>query len=134
MGGTKRMSMEEKRKVILEIYHKTEQVYTEKEIIALAAKAGVNSNSIPDVHQSLIDDGLVEKEKNWRVKLLLVFQGEEGSNGPKDTRANPQTGRRTQTQGGRSLGQTCRCQAGTGGSGRRRRDESQQIGSSRPTL
>mmetsp|Transcript_106470 Transcript_106470/g.159257 ORF Transcript_106470/g.159257 Transcript_106470/m.159257 type:complete len:211 (+) Transcript_106470:128-760(+) len=63
MGGTKRMSMEEKRKVILEIYHKTEQVYTEKEIIALAAKAGVNSNSIPDVHQSLIDDGLVEKEK-----------------------------------------------------------------------
>ena len=38
-------------------------MYTEKEIIALAAKAGVNSNSIPDVHQSLIDDGLVEKEK-----------------------------------------------------------------------
>jgi predicted transcriptional regulator len=29
----------------------------------LAAKAGVNANSIPDVHQSLIDDGLVEKEK-----------------------------------------------------------------------
>jgi DNA-binding transcriptional regulator YhcF (GntR family) len=45
------------------IYHKTQQVYTEKEIIALAAKAGVNANSIPDVHQSLIDDGLVEKEK-----------------------------------------------------------------------
>jgi len=45
------------------IYHKTQQVYTEKEIIALAAKAGVNANSIPDIHQSLIDDGLVEKEK-----------------------------------------------------------------------
>ena len=47
----------------ISIYHKTQQVYTEKEIIALATKAGVNSNSIPDVHQSLIDDGLVEKEK-----------------------------------------------------------------------
>jgi DNA-binding transcriptional regulator YhcF (GntR family) len=48
---------------VYSIYHKTQQVYTEKEIIALAAKAGVNANSIPDVHQSLIDDGLVEKEK-----------------------------------------------------------------------
>lgn len=45
------------------IYHKSQQVYTEKEIIALAAKAGVNANSIPEIHQSLIDDGLVEKEK-----------------------------------------------------------------------
>jgi DNA-binding transcriptional regulator YhcF (GntR family) len=45
------------------IYHKSQQVYTEKEIIALAAKAGVNANSIPDVHQSLVDDALVEKEK-----------------------------------------------------------------------
>lgn len=45
------------------IYHKTQQVYTEKEIIALAAKAGVNANSIPEIHQSLVDDGLVEKEK-----------------------------------------------------------------------
>lgn len=38
-------------------------MYTEKEIIALAAKAGIASQSIPDVHQSLIDDALVEKEK-----------------------------------------------------------------------
>ena len=29
----------------------------------MAAKAGVNSNSIPEIHQSLIDDGLVDKEK-----------------------------------------------------------------------
>jgi hypothetical protein len=45
------------------IYHSTQQVYTEKEIIALAAKAGVNANSIPQVHDSLIDDGLVDKQK-----------------------------------------------------------------------
>lgn len=45
------------------IYHRTQQVYTEKEIIALAAKAGIAAGSIPDVHQGLIDDGLVEKEK-----------------------------------------------------------------------
>ena len=45
MGGTKRMSMEEKRKVVLGIYHETKSVYTEKEILALATKAGVNSGT-----------------------------------------------------------------------------------------
>jgi len=45
MAGTKRMSVDEKRKSVLEIYHKTKQVYTEKEILTLAAKAGVNANT-----------------------------------------------------------------------------------------
>lgn len=44
-GSTKRMSVDEKRKVILDIYHKTKAVYTEKEIISLATKAGVNTNT-----------------------------------------------------------------------------------------
>ena len=39
------MSMEEKRKCILGIYHRTKEVYTEKEIIALAAKEGVTQNA-----------------------------------------------------------------------------------------
>jgi hypothetical protein len=39
------MSMDEKRRAVLEIYHRTKMVYTEKEIIALAAKAGVNQNT-----------------------------------------------------------------------------------------
>jgi len=63
MVGTKRMSVEEKRKVILGIYHKDQQVYTEKEITSLAAKAGVNANSIQDIHQGMIDDALVDKLK-----------------------------------------------------------------------
>ena len=41
MGGTKRMSKDEKCNTILGIYHKTKSVYTEKEIIALATKEGV---------------------------------------------------------------------------------------------
>jgi hypothetical protein len=44
-GATKRMSAEEKRKTILDVYHKTKQVYTEKEILTLCAKAGVNVNT-----------------------------------------------------------------------------------------
>jgi hypothetical protein len=41
----KRMSANEKRNVILDIYHKSKAVYTEKEILSLATKAGVNSNT-----------------------------------------------------------------------------------------
>jgi hypothetical protein len=44
-GSTKRMSADEKRKAILDIYHKTKTVFTEKEIVTLATKAGVNSNT-----------------------------------------------------------------------------------------
>lgn len=42
---TKRMSADEKRQTILKIYHGNKEVYTEKEIVALASKAGVNVNT-----------------------------------------------------------------------------------------
>jgi hypothetical protein len=45
MAPAKRMSAEEKRQVILSVYHKSKSVYTEKEILTLASKAGVNSNT-----------------------------------------------------------------------------------------
>jgi len=57
------MSKEEKRNVVLGIYYKSKSVFTEKEIHALAAKSGINANTIPEINQSLVDDGLVEKEK-----------------------------------------------------------------------
>ena len=59
------------------IYHKNQQVYTEKEIITLAAKAGVNANSIPDVHQGMIDDGLVEKAKISGSNYFWSFKGKK---------------------------------------------------------
>lgn len=45
MVTSKRMSTDEKKKVVLEIYHSSKAVYTEKEILTLAAKAGVNANT-----------------------------------------------------------------------------------------
>jgi hypothetical protein len=44
-GNTKRMSAEEKRKVVLDLYHRTKTVFTEKEILSAATKAGVNANT-----------------------------------------------------------------------------------------
>lgn len=75
MPATKRMSQEEKRKAILGIYHTTKEIYTEKEIIALAAKAGVNQNVIADVNSSLVDDGLVDKEKIGSSNYFWSFPG-----------------------------------------------------------
>jgi len=39
------MSKEEKRKVVLDLYHRSKSVYTEKEIITLATKQGVAQNT-----------------------------------------------------------------------------------------
>ena len=45
MAGSKRMSTEEKRQVLLSIYHKTKEVYIEKEILKLGSEAGINANT-----------------------------------------------------------------------------------------
>mmetsp|Transcript_30413 Transcript_30413/g.46039 ORF Transcript_30413/g.46039 Transcript_30413/m.46039 type:complete len:211 (-) Transcript_30413:48-680(-) len=63
MAGSKRMSRDEKRRAVLDIYHKTKKVYTEKEILTLASKSGVNANTVAEINQSLVDDGMVDKEK-----------------------------------------------------------------------
>jgi hypothetical protein len=52
-------------------------VFTEKEIFALVAKAGVNANSIPDIHQSLIDDGLVDKAKIGGSNYFWSFRSKK---------------------------------------------------------
>jgi tryptophan synthase alpha subunit len=62
MAPKARMSSDEKKKVILSLYHNKKEVYTEKEILSLAARAGVNANTILDVNQELVDDAQVTKE------------------------------------------------------------------------
>jgi hypothetical protein len=70
---TKRMSADEKRKVIIGIYQSSKDVYTEKEIVSLATKAGVNANSILDINQSLCDDNLVDTDKIGGSKYFWSF-------------------------------------------------------------
>ncbi len=43
----------------------------------MAAKAGVNANSIPEIHQSLVDDGLVEKEKIGGSNYCWAFKAKK---------------------------------------------------------
>lgn len=75
---------------IVRIYHKTQQVYTEKEIVALIAKAGIATGSIADVHQSLIDDGLVDKEKIGGSNYFWSFKAKAERKAQKQHKATLQ--------------------------------------------
>jgi len=73
MVGAKRMSNEEKRQVILGIYHERKSVFSEKEILELAKKSGINQNTVADVNNSLVDDGLVDREKIGGMNYFWSF-------------------------------------------------------------
>ena len=70
---TKRMSADEKRRTITQIYESTKDVYTEKEIVSLATKAGVNASSILDINQSLCDDNIIDTDKIGGSKYFWKF-------------------------------------------------------------
>jgi hypothetical protein len=53
------------------------RVYTEKEIVALSTKAGVNANTCADVNQALVDDGLVDKAKIGGSNYFWSFPGKK---------------------------------------------------------
>ncbi|KAJ3367806.1 Meiotic nuclear division protein 1 [Allomyces arbusculus] len=60
----KGVSAEDKRKRVLEIFHESKDVYQLKDIEKLAPKLkGVVAQSVKDVVQALVDDGLVQCEK-----------------------------------------------------------------------
>ena len=59
-GKKKGLSFEEKRQRILNIYYKLREPLNLKEIEKLGARAGVISQAIKEVNQSLVDDNLVE--------------------------------------------------------------------------
>ncbi|KAG8234120.1 hypothetical protein J437_LFUL007486 [Ladona fulva] len=64
MSKRKGLSAEEKRKKMLEIFHESLDFYQLKELEKIAPKEkGIISQSVKDVIQSLVDDGLVDTDK-----------------------------------------------------------------------
>ena len=43
--ATKRMSADEKKTMLLNLYHATKDVYTEKEVQSIGSKAGISSGA-----------------------------------------------------------------------------------------
>ncbi|TFK44690.1 meiotic nuclear division protein 1 [Crucibulum laeve] len=74
------LSAEEKRVKLLEIFHETKDFYQLKELEKLGPKMkGIVSQSIKDVLQSLVDDGLVQGDKIGSSNFFWSFPSQSGA-------------------------------------------------------
>ena len=62
-GKRKGLSFEEKRDRLLKVYYRLREPLNLKEIEKLGTRAGVISQAVKEVNQSLVDDNLVESDK-----------------------------------------------------------------------
>lgn len=69
----KGLSAEQKRNVILSIYHDTKEPYNLKEIEKLASNKGVVLQTVKDMNQSLVDDSLVMMDKIGAANFFWSF-------------------------------------------------------------
>ncbi|KAF7989394.1 hypothetical protein HCN44_008068 [Aphidius gifuensis] len=74
----KRVTIDEKRARILEIFYDSQEFYNLKEIETIASKEkGVVLQSVKDVLQALVDDGFVKTEKVGSANYFWAFPGEK---------------------------------------------------------
>lgn len=69
----KRLSGEDKRRVILSIYQDLQEPLNLKEIEQKASKAGVVQQTIKEMNQSLVDDSLVQTDKIGSANFFWSF-------------------------------------------------------------
>ncbi|EKM80952.1 hypothetical protein AGABI1DRAFT_71597 [Agaricus bisporus var. burnettii JB137-S8] len=75
------LSAEEKRVKLLEIFHESKDFYQLKELEKLGPKLkGIVSQSVKDVLQSLVDDGLVQADKIGSSNFFWSFPSQQGAN------------------------------------------------------
>lgn len=70
------MSLEDKRRTLLAVFHESKDVFMLKEVEKLGSKRGVVLQSIKDVLQSLVDDDLVHCEKIGISNYFWSFESE----------------------------------------------------------
>ncbi|KAF9531619.1 meiotic nuclear division protein 1 [Crepidotus variabilis] len=73
------LSAEEKRVKLLEIFHESRDFYQLKELEKLGPKLkGIVSQSVKEVLQSLVDDGLVQADKIGASNFFWSFPSQQG--------------------------------------------------------
>ncbi|KAI0733067.1 meiotic nuclear division protein 1 [Fomitopsis betulina] len=74
------LSAEEKRVKLLEIFHETKDFFQLKELEKLGPKMkGIVSQSVKEVLQSLVDDGLVQADKIGSSNFFWSFPSQRGA-------------------------------------------------------
>ncbi|KAL5507217.1 MND1 [Sanghuangporus vaninii] len=91
------LSAEEKRVRLLEIFHESKDFFQLKELEKLGPKLkGIVSQSVKEVLQGLVDDGLVQADKIGSSNFFWSFPSQRGAimnnrlNAAKEARANAQ--------------------------------------------
>eukprot|EP00730_Choanoeca_flexa_P015226 TRINITY_DN6941_c0_g1_i1.p1 TRINITY_DN6941_c0_g1~~TRINITY_DN6941_c0_g1_i1.p1 ORF type:complete len:205 (+),score=53.37 TRINITY_DN6941_c0_g1_i1:280-894(+) len=78
--GKKGLSLEEKRKRMLDFFYETEDVFQLKEVEKRCSKEkGITSMSVKDVLTSLVDDNMVHAEKIGTSNYYWAFPSEAAS-------------------------------------------------------
>ncbi|KAI0645515.1 meiotic nuclear division protein 1 [Trametes meyenii] len=92
------LSAEEKRVKLLEIFHETKDFFQLKELEKMGPKMkGIVSQSVKEVLQSLVDDGLVQMDKIGSSNFFWSFPSQRGAmmqnrlNTVKDTQTSLRT-------------------------------------------
>ncbi|OAX42526.1 meiotic nuclear division protein 1 [Rhizopogon vinicolor AM-OR11-026] len=74
------LSLDEKRTKLLEIFHESKDFYQLKELEKLGPKLkGIVSQSVKEVLQSLVDDGLVQGDKIGASNFFWSFPSQRGT-------------------------------------------------------
>ena len=73
MSKKRGLSLEDKRQVILNLYLSKKEPFNLKEIEHFGSKAGVVQQTIKDVNQSLVDDGMVQADKIGSANFFWSF-------------------------------------------------------------
>ncbi|OSD06701.1 meiotic nuclear division protein 1 [Trametes coccinea BRFM310] len=74
------LSAEEKRVKLLEIFHETKDFFQLKELEKMGPKMkGIVSQSVKEVLQSLVDDGLVQMDKIGSSNFFWSFPSQRGA-------------------------------------------------------
>ncbi|XP_072766885.1 meiotic nuclear division protein 1 homolog [Anoplolepis gracilipes] len=77
MSKKKGVSLDEKRLRMIQIFHEKKEFFTLKEIEKIASKEKkIVAQTVPDVLQALVDDGLVKSEKIGNSIYYWKFPGE----------------------------------------------------------
>ncbi|KAG5037573.1 hypothetical protein JHK82_018386 [Glycine max] len=75
MSKKRGLSLEQKRKKMLPIFYESQDFYLLKELEKMGPRKGVISQSVKDFVQSLVDDDLVSKDRNfyaWPSSILIL--------------------------------------------------------------
>lgn len=73
MSKRKGLSVEDKRNVLMKIYHDKKEPLNLKEIEHFGSKGGVVQQTIKDINQSLCDDGIVMSDKIGAANFFWSF-------------------------------------------------------------